>query len=95
MATEKTNLQNKHSEQMQNSRQRVLERKRRNHRLIVRGAIAERSIPDSEQMTDKEFEQNLFRIVEAGKQYLSFQQDYLENSLRQSPSEDSHGSDPR
>ncbi len=76
---------------MQESRKKALARKKRTHRLIIRGAIAEKLFSNSEQMTDTEFEQKLFRVVEAGNLYLNFQQDFLEKK----PSADSHGSDPR
>lgn len=56
-------LQQKHREQIKENRQKTLNRKNRTHRLIVRGVIAERVVPDADKMTDEEFQQFLYNAV--------------------------------
>lgn len=58
-----TELQKKHREQMRERRDAVKQRKARTHRLIVRGAIAEKAISGSEDMTDAEFQQALYLAI--------------------------------
>lgn len=55
--------QEKHRQQMKENRAKVMERKRRAHRLIVRGAIAESLIENAPEMSDEEFRQKLFCLV--------------------------------
>ena len=54
-------VQQKHREQMRANRDKVKARKARTHRLIIRGAIAEQAIKNSEAMTNEEFQQELYR----------------------------------
>ena len=56
-------VQQKHREQMKENREKVKKRKARTHCLIKRGAIAEQalSISGAENMTNKEFQEELYR----------------------------------
>ena len=56
-------LQEKHRNQIKHNREKTLERKHRTHRLIVRGAIAEKIVPNSDKITDEEFQNYLFNLV--------------------------------
>ena len=56
-------LQELHRQQMKENRDKILARKRRAHRLIVRGAIAEKLVKDADKMTDKEFQKELYRLL--------------------------------
>ena len=56
-------LQELHRKQMKENRDKVLARKQRAHRLIVRGAIAEKLVKDADKMTDKEFQQELYKLL--------------------------------
>lgn len=58
-----TELQLKHQKEMQDKREAVKKRKQRTHRLIVRGAIIENYIRNSENMTDEEFQQALLEAI--------------------------------
>ena len=58
-----TEIQKKHREQMKENREKIKQRKVRTHRLIVRGAIAEKLVPNAESMTDEEFGQYLYRAL--------------------------------
>ena len=58
-----TELQKAHQEQMREKREAIKLRKARTHRLIVRGAIAEKIIPNAESMTDKEFQIALYKAT--------------------------------
>lgn len=75
-----TELQLKHQQQMKEKRDTVKQRKERTHRLIVRGAIAEKAIDGSECMTDDEFQFALYKAL--GK----------ESDIAHSHLQDSHGS---
>ena len=56
-------LQELHRQQLKENRDKVLARKQRAHRLIVRGAIAEKLVPDAEKLTNEEFQQELYRML--------------------------------
>ena len=58
-----TELQLKHQQQMKEKRDTIRERKARTHRLIVRGAIAEKAIEGAESMTDEQFQQALLKAI--------------------------------
>ena len=77
-----TELQLKHQQQMKEKRDTIKERKARTHRLIVRGAIAEKVIPNAESMTDEQFQAALYKAVGKG-------------DIATSHPQDSHGSVPR
>ena len=62
-----TKLQLKHQQQMKEKRDTIKERKARTHRLIVRGAIAEKVIPNAESMTDEQFQVALYQAVGKGR----------------------------
>lgn len=49
-----------HRQQMQEKREAIKRRKARTHRLIVRGAIAEKALSVSDEITDDEFQQQLY-----------------------------------
>lgn len=55
-----TELQRIHQQQMKDKRDALRERKARAHRLIVRGAIAEKLFSHAEDMTNEEFQQALY-----------------------------------
>lgn len=44
-----------HRQKMQENRDKVLAKKKRTHRLIVRGAIAESFVPNADLLTEEEF----------------------------------------
>lgn len=90
-----TELQKKHQEQMKEKRDAVKQRKARTHRLIVRGAIAEKVIPNAESMTDEQFQAALYQAVGKGDIATSYPQDSNGSFPRKSPSEDTCGSNPR
>lgn len=83
-----TELQKKHQEQMKEKRDAVKQRKARTHRLIVRGAIAEKVIPNAESMTDEQFQAALYQAVGKGDITTSHPQDSVGRPLRENPSED-------
>lgn len=56
-------LQERHRQQIKENKEKTLQRKNRTHRLIVRGAIAESVVPDSDKMSDEEFQQFLYKAV--------------------------------
>lgn len=56
-------LQEKHWAQIKANKEKTLERKNRTHRLIVRGAIAEKLVVDADKMTDEEFQQYLYDCI--------------------------------
>ena len=78
-----TELQKLHQEQAKERRKAIKRRKARTHRLIVRGAIAEKMIPHAEDMTDEEFQHSLVKAVNASE------------SIATSPLQESRGSDLR
>ena len=90
-----TELQKKHQEQMKEKRDAIKRRKARTHRLIVRGAIAEKVIPNAESMTDEEFQTTLYQAVGNSDIASSHPQDSHGSVSRKSPSEDTCGSNPR
>ena len=51
----------KNREQLQKQRKDILERNRRSHRLIVKGAIIESMYPETVNMSDDEFRDFLLR----------------------------------
>ena len=51
----------KNREQLQKQRKDILERNRRSHRLIVKGAIIESMYPETVTMSDDEFRDFLLR----------------------------------
>lgn len=60
-------LQEKHRKQLKENRDKVLERKRRAHRLIVRGAIAEKYVTGAEKLTNEEFKCSLEELIKSGQ----------------------------
>lgn len=58
-----TDLQKKHREQLEANKQKIQLRKQRTHRLIVRGAMTEALIPDAENLTDEEFKERLYSLM--------------------------------
>ncbi len=80
-------LQMLHREQMREKRDAIKQRKARTHRLIVRGAIAEKAIPGAESMTDEAFQHALYHAIDKGIAP-SHPQDSHGSAPRESPSED-------
>ncbi len=85
---ELTELQKKHQEQMKERREAIKQRKARTHRLIVRGAIAEKVIPNAESMTDEQFQKALYQAIDKGDIATCHPQDSHGSVPRKSPSED-------
>ena len=56
-------LQLKHRAELEAKRNKILERKKRSHRLIVRGLMAEALIPDAENLTDEEFKEKFYQLT--------------------------------
>ncbi len=83
-----TELQLKHQQQMKEKRDAIKQRKARTHRLIVRGAIAEKAIPNAESMTDEQFQKALYRAIFKSDIATCHPQDFVERPLRENPSED-------
>ena len=83
-----TELQLKHQEQMKEKRDAIKQRKARTHRLIVRGAIAEKVIPNAESMTDEQFQAALYQSVDKGYNATCHPQDSVGRPFRENPSED-------
>ena len=73
-----TEIQLKHRQQMKEKREAIRLRKERTHRLIVRGAIAEKVIKGAQKMTNEEFREALIRAV-------NHPQDVRRKTLRSSP----------
>ena len=92
-----TELQLKHQQQMKEKRDTIRERKARTHRLIVRGAIAEKAIEGAESMTDEQFQQALLKVIGKKSDDIapSHPQDSNGSFPRKSPLEDTCGSNPR
>lgn len=61
MGKEYTEEQLKHQQEMKEKRDAYNTRKARTHRLIVRGAIIESLIENSENMTNEEFKNELYK----------------------------------
>ena len=59
-------LQKKHREQLKENRQQITDRKKRTHRLIVHGLVAERFVPNCEQMSEQEFYDALSARINGG-----------------------------
>jgi len=89
-----TELQKKHQREMKQKRDAVRKRKARTHRLIVRGAIAEKFVKNAEDMTDTEFQKALIELMNSDSN-ICHPQDSNGSSPRESPSEDTCGSNPR
>ena len=89
-----TELQKKHRREMKQKRDAMKRRKARTHRLIVRGAIAEKFVRNAESMTDREFQDALAELMDRGRN-ICHPQDSNGSSPRASPSEDTCGSTPR
>lgn len=85
-----TELQKKHQKQMREKREAMRRRKARTHRLIVRGAISEKLITGSENMTNVEFQDALVEAI-YGNRDKSYPQDSNGSSPRESPSGDTCG----
>lgn len=91
-----TELQLHHQQQMKEKRESIKQRKARTHRLIVHGAIAESFIENAASMTDKEFQQALLHAFgRSDDSATSHPQDSGRSPLRENPSEESCGSNPR
>ena len=58
-----TEEQKKHQEEMRANREKVIKRKERTRRLIIRGAIAEKMIPDAEALSNSEFQEKLYQML--------------------------------
>ena len=83
-----TELQMKHQQQMKEKRDAIKERKARTHRLIVRGAIAEKVIPNAESMSDEQFQVALYHAIGKDDIATSHPQDSHGSVSQKSPSED-------
>ncbi len=70
-----TELQKLHQQQMKEKRDEIKRRKARTHRLIVRGAIAEKLVPGAESMSDEQFQAALYAAVRKGMVAPSHPQD--------------------
>lgn len=57
------NIQEQHRQQLKDNRDKTMARKKRAHRLIVRGAIAEKIVGDAENMTDEDFQKALYSML--------------------------------
>ena len=57
------NIQEQHRQQLKENRDKTMARKKRAHRLIVRGAIAEKLVGDAENMTDEDFQKALYSML--------------------------------
>lgn len=86
--TELEKMQELHREQMKEKREAIKRRKARTRRLIARGAIAEKVVPNAESMSDEQFQQELNRLVGKGGIAPSHPQDSNGSFPRKSPSED-------
>lgn len=86
--TELEKMQELHREQMKEKREAIKQRKARTRRLIARGAIAEKVVPNAESMSDEQFQQELNRLVGKGGIAPSHPQDSNGSFPRKSPSED-------
>ena len=73
---------------MKEKRDAIKQRKARTHRLIIRGAIAEKMIPNAEDMTNEQFQEALYQAVSRGRSVPSHPQDSHGSVPRKSPSED-------
>lgn len=80
-----TELQKKHQKQMKEKRDAIKQRKARTHRLIIRGAIAEKMIPNAEDMTNEQFQDALYQAVSRGRSVPSHPQDSHGSVPRKSP----------
>lgn len=49
-------MQEKHRQELKANREKIQARKARTHRLIVRGAIAEKFVPGADRLTNEQFE---------------------------------------
>lgn len=58
-----TEKQLQHQRELSENREKAQAEKKRNHRLIIHGAIAESFIPGSEEMDRDEFEQALASLL--------------------------------
>lgn len=56
-------IQKRHREELKENRDRLNARKKRTHRLIVRGTIAESLIDNAEDITDEEFREILAKAL--------------------------------
>lgn len=83
-----TEMQMKHQQQMREKRDAIKERKARTHRLIVRGAIAEKAISNAESMTNEQFQRALYTALGKGDIATSHPQDSHGSVSQKSPSED-------
>ncbi len=59
--------QEKHRAQLEENRKKLQARKARTHRLIVRGAIVESALPELVDLTDEEFQANVYRLAKNGR----------------------------
>ncbi len=91
----KEELQKRHYDALKRNRDKQHERKARTHRLIVRGAMVEKAIPNAESMSDAEFEETLFRAMEIAEYYMAKSDNWHGNLSQSETVGDSHGSDPR
>lgn len=83
-----TELQLKHQQQMKEKRDAIRSRKKRTHDLIVKGAIAQKAIPNGETMTGEQFMQALYEALGKSDIATSHPQDSHGSAPRESPSED-------
>gem|GEM_PF-866229 len=56
-------MQKMHQEQMKEKRDKIKQRKARTHRLIIRGAIAEKLIDNAESLSDEAFQEALYELA--------------------------------
>jgi len=90
-----TEMQLRHQQQMKEKRDTIKSRKARTHRLIVRGAMAEKVIEGAESMTDEQFQAALYKALGKVEIATSNPQDSVGRPLRENLSEESCGSNSR
>ena len=81
-------MQELHRKQASEKREAIKQRKVRTRRLIVRGAIAEKVVPNAESMSDELFQQELYRLAGKCDIATSHPQDSGGRPLRENPSGD-------
>lgn len=82
-------MQELHQRQLKEKREKIQQDKKRTHRLIVRGAMVEKVIPNAENMTNEQFQRALhLAIGKGGEIATSHPQDSHGSVPRKSPSED-------
>lgn len=83
-----TDVQKMHQQEMKKRREAVKQRKARTHRLIIRGAIAEKVILNAESMTDEQFQQALYQAIGKDDIVTSCPENLCGGISQKNPSED-------